>query len=266
MCITISFVSLKGGVGKSSLTMIAANCFAAHGKKVLVVDLDTNNSSTFYYTLGLFDSEEEIQDLTTRNNIFEALTHRNANDYIIHTNHENVDLLASTLQLSDIRSMDYKRLKSILPVDKYDVILIDTAPTYDNHTQSAIYAADHIFTPLEFSSWCYTTSKYLRTKIIDEFSDVNKIDNWYLVYAHWNKNRVAFSKSMQMQFTNIFENEFDNILSDVTFPHTTAVDNYTQMNEKLRTNGSKSGNTELAVAMNKFVKIFFPESTDVEVF
>jgi cellulose biosynthesis protein BcsQ len=45
----VAFVSTKGGVGKSSSTILAANYLAAMNKSVLVLDTDYSNSTTLYY-------------------------------------------------------------------------------------------------------------------------------------------------------------------------------------------------------------------------
>ena len=45
----VTYSSIKGGVGKSSIAAMTANCLAASGKKVLVIDMDVNNSMSFYY-------------------------------------------------------------------------------------------------------------------------------------------------------------------------------------------------------------------------
>ena len=53
----VTFSSLKGGVGKSSLTIQTANCLGAAGFKVLVIDMDLNNSVSSYY---LDDQTKEL--------------------------------------------------------------------------------------------------------------------------------------------------------------------------------------------------------------
>jgi len=46
---TICFSSIKGGTGKSSLCILTANYAASAGYRVLVADLDIQNSVTSYY-------------------------------------------------------------------------------------------------------------------------------------------------------------------------------------------------------------------------
>lgn len=58
MVITVS--SIKGGVGKSSLVLLLSNNLAARGKRVLVIDMDLNNTASLFYTLGL----ENIREIT----------------------------------------------------------------------------------------------------------------------------------------------------------------------------------------------------------
>ena len=60
MVITVS--SIKGGVGKSSLVLLLSNNLAARGKRVLVIDMDLNNTASLFYTLGL----ENIREVTER--------------------------------------------------------------------------------------------------------------------------------------------------------------------------------------------------------
>ena len=79
---TITFASIKGGTGKSSLTILSANLLASRGFKVLVIDLDVQNSTTFYY----LDQAEDVE----QRNIARALQ----------TQHLAVNILASNNKIS----------------------------------------------------------------------------------------------------------------------------------------------------------------------
>ena len=50
----VSFSSIKGGTGKTSLCIHVANYCAAAGYRVLVIDFDVQNSLSFYYLDELF--------------------------------------------------------------------------------------------------------------------------------------------------------------------------------------------------------------------
>ncbi|MDR2028298.1 MAG: ParA family protein, partial [Treponema sp.] len=55
----IAFISIKGGVGKSRGAILTANCLGAAGKRVLIIDMDHNNSTTYYYLADLPDGAEK---------------------------------------------------------------------------------------------------------------------------------------------------------------------------------------------------------------
>lgn len=64
----VPFSSLEGGVGKLTCAILCATNLAARGHKVLVLDLDRNNSATMFFTAGIENIENEIAS----KNMFEA--------------------------------------------------------------------------------------------------------------------------------------------------------------------------------------------------
>lgn len=258
--IVIAFSSVKGGVGKSTDAILLANNLAARGHRVLFIDMDVNNSSTVYYTMGIAE-EFPVQ------NIAEALMHRTTDGYIVKSRIENIDIIPSSLRVFDIRTMDYHVLKNILPQNKYDYVVIDTSPTYDNIVMNALYAADYIFTPVQLDFFNLTTTKFLRTHFYDELPEkVNGNDNhWFIIYSFWKTNLSSFAESAQMQFAGEFEKEFNNIL-DFEFPDTSATKKYVQTDEKLSVKSRMLSGQRLAVAVNKLACLITGEDGIVERF
>ena len=172
MVITIS--SIKGGVGKSSVVILLANCLAARGYKVLVIDMDLNNTVTIYYTVGM----ENVQETWERKNIVIALAQGKTDGTIIDSRIDGVSVIPSSLNLCDMRGMEYRNLKkTIAPAEKtFDFILIDTSPTYDNLVKSAIHAADAVISPAELTEYNCNMTKYLmiqRNSEIPTFCSTN---------------------------------------------------------------------------------------------
>ena len=252
----ITFSSMKGGVGKSTDAVLLANNLAARGFKVLFFDMDTNNSSTIYYCMGIAD------EFPTQN-VAEALAHRTTEGYTVHSRIPNIDIVPSSLRLFDIRSIDYHVLKKSLPKDKYDYIIIDTAPTYDNLVMNALYAADYIFTPVQLDFFNLTTSRFLRSHLYDELNE--QVSKWYIYYTFWQENLAVFPESIQSQFATLFESEFDNIL-DIQIPNTPATRKYTQTDEKVSIHSRMLGSQRLAVAFNKLANLITQSENDVEKF
>ena len=212
MVITIS--SITGGVGKSSTVILLVNNLAARGYKVLVIDMDLNNTVTIYYTIGL----SNVQELWERKNIVISLMQNNASENTVHSRIKNVDVIPSSLNLCDMRSMDYHNLlKVIQPLFKeYDYIVIDTSPTFDNLVKSAIHASDVIISPAEATEYNCNMTLYLMTKIRDEHPE--KIKKTYILFNRWIEHYEKWENNLQSQVERMFRKNFANILS-VKIPH-----------------------------------------------
>lgn len=254
----ITFSSMKGGVGKSTDAILLANNLAARGKKVLFFDMDTNNSSTIYYTMGM---AEEFPS----QNVAEALSRRSVEGCAVKSRIENVDIVPSSLRLFDIRSIDYHALKKTLSetATAYDFTIIDTAPTYDNLVMNALYAADRILTPVQLDFFNLTTSRFLRTHLYDELQE--QVEKWFILYSFWRDNLAPFDNSLQSQYAVVFESEFDNILN-MEVPSTPAVQKYTQSDQKISTCSRMVGSQRLATAFNSLANFITGEDRTVERF
>ncbi len=86
----VTFSANKGGAGKTRMAILTANCLGAAGKRVAVIDMDFNNSATFYYAT---DRERILQK-----HIADALFSEENNliNYLTPTEHAGVSLIASS--------------------------------------------------------------------------------------------------------------------------------------------------------------------------
>lgn len=208
---TIAFASIKGGTGKSSLSILTANLLASRGFKVLVIDMDVQNSTTFYYL-------DEAKDIDQRN-IARALQTQHFAANVLPSNRLNIDLVGSCFELVDLRVISEKRLSILLPevTDFYDYCIVDTAPTYDNLVLNAITAADLVITPITQSQFDFKSAIFLASKLEAE---TDKFSTWRLVFNSFKQGSTE--KSAASQYVDLFESSFDNILP-VRIPNTTLV-------------------------------------------
>ncbi|MFM7440269.1 MAG: ParA family protein [Snowella sp.] len=180
MALVISTVNMKGGVGKTTLTVNLATCLAKyHQKRVLVLDLDAQISAT----LSLMSPHEFAQTRKKRktlsyliDNIIQPNPHSKLDVFDIICpavcDIEGLELLPGDIELYDeylVSEMLHKEaqlnedinfesvwnkfesvlIKKILdPVmDEYDFVIMDCAPGYNLLTRSAIAASNFYLLP-----------------------------------------------------------------------------------------------------------------------
>lgn len=130
----IGMISLKGGVGKTSSTLSLGKAIADLGKKVLLVDANFSAPNLGMH-VNLIDPAITLHDVLGRKNkISEAIQSIG-----------NLDILPSSIFPE--RNINPLKLKEMLkPMKrKYDFILIDSAPSLNDESLSAILASDELF-------------------------------------------------------------------------------------------------------------------------
>lgn len=126
--ITVS--SVKGGVGKTTLTTNLAGIYYLMKKKVLIVDLDLYAGGIA--TILNVDYKKDIYMLvdSISNNRFTSLR-----DYVSPYNN-GIDVLAAPKDPRDVSKIESKYISKILDIAKteYDVVLVDTHHLLDEIT------------------------------------------------------------------------------------------------------------------------------------
>lgn len=177
----ISTVNMKGGVGKTTLTVNLATCLAKnHNQKVLVLDLDSQISATLSL-LAPHEFSKLRKKRKTLSYLIDSIVQPNPyakltiNDIICKSvaDVNNLELLPGDIELYDeylVSEMLHKKaiddgqkndfeyvwnnferilIRKILESvkDSYDYIILDCAPGYNLLTRSAIAASDFYLLP-----------------------------------------------------------------------------------------------------------------------
>lgn len=169
MAKTVSLINMKGGVGKSTLTVNLAWHFAytQWNKRVLVVDLDPQFNAS-QYLIGVSSYENLLENgKPTIWEIFEQNIRTPTGISVLSDPHAPIhnvwrrydgtarlDLIPSRLELAfSLKNPGQKErqlAKFLRKVEsEYDLILIDCAPTESVLTTAAYLASDYLLVPVK---------------------------------------------------------------------------------------------------------------------
>ncbi|WP_298324915.1 ParA family protein [Asticcacaulis sp.] len=148
----ISFVNLKGGVGKTALSVNFAAYCGSEGYKTLLIDLDPQTNATFS-CMPIDKWEDHAKKRGTVANLLGVRNHtsvdafgKKAADVIVKSVFSGVDLIPSHLDLFTV-DLDMgaevareTRLRRALKdlISKYDIIVCDCPPNLTIPTQNAL--------------------------------------------------------------------------------------------------------------------------------
>lgn len=180
----ITVVNQKGGVGKTTITINLARSLSLMGKKILVIDIDPQANCTTTYcpkipkdrTIGelLINLVKDIDDVILPAQIIDI------GDEL--KNIENLYIIPSTIHLAVTadsisgrhhrEKILYKHLQRV--EKKYDLILIDSPPSFGVFSINAIYAAERFVIPVNYSKYSLDGVDDL-FRSIREIKEVNSI-------------------------------------------------------------------------------------------
>lgn len=148
---TIAIMNQKGGTGKTTSAINLAGELVRRGKKVLIVDMDTQGNATSNLELT------EVSKITLSDIIVDK-DHR-IPDAICHTSIEGLDLirggsllapaLAAMQEMPFGRDMTLKRLVPQIPKD-YDFVFFDCSPSLESlFNINVLVAVQYILIPIK---------------------------------------------------------------------------------------------------------------------
>ncbi|MFE1744878.1 AAA family ATPase [Coleofasciculus sp. H7-2] len=148
----------KGGVGKTTTVVNLAAAIRKKGKKVLIVDLDSQANTTFAAGLAKFDDEEldDLKDCNVRHLLQSEDFYpiKEVSKKSQYTNPE-IDVLPSHISLmqyeTDLNQQDSSKLMLLQKLKaveaQYDVVIIDTPPSLNLYARIALITADYLIIP-----------------------------------------------------------------------------------------------------------------------
>lgn len=184
--VCIAVANFKGGVSKTTSSMILAQGLSLRGHRVLAIDIDPQGSLTTLH--GILPETDVSEDMT-----ISPLCHGETKDItpaIRSTYWDGIDLVAAapflfsaefalpSMQMRDSSARFWSVLADGLePVrDLYDVIVIDTPPSLSYVTINGLWAADGIVVPIPPSGLDFASSAQFWSLLADLGGNLDQQD------------------------------------------------------------------------------------------
>ena len=152
---TIVICNLKGGVAKTATTVnLAAILAADYGKRVLVIDADSQGNTTEFF--GGSDAKLSLADALRAevNGVDVAVK------AIRKSNFAGVDLLPGDDSLMDLdltkvelQSVSATVLRDLVQQVSYDFCIVDMPPAFNAASAAALIAADEVIIPIKLDAF-----------------------------------------------------------------------------------------------------------------
>jgi chromosome partitioning protein len=174
----------KGGVGKTTTVINLAAALRKRGKRILVIDLDSQANTTF--ALGLVKFQDEDNDDIRDRYIYHTIIERNKfpisevvrkSDFCepsIDVLPSHIDLMEKEQELIQSAAAPTRLLSKLKAVqEQYDIVLIDTPPSLNIYARIALISSDYVLIPSDLKPFANEGLRNIRRFVteIDEFRD-----------------------------------------------------------------------------------------------
>jgi len=214
----ISFMAIKGGVGKTTMAYQLAKYAQQKNKRVLLIDLDSQKSLTDSFTKNPndFSSSKTMADLMNNPNI--GLIQTNVEEGIdIIPSHNSLDLITDILVTKANKELLLFMwfVKNMAKLNElYDYVIIDLPPAWNLLTKNGVAVADLIISPMEPSRFGYDSHQKVLDSINsfkNELTDPMTGKSYVVADLLFLGNRVKHNTSSSREFVEQI-NKFDDLL------------------------------------------------------
>ena len=206
--ISIAIINQKGGVGKSTVSVNLSYSLSKKKYEVLVIDLDPQAHTSCIYCKSINKAKTIEQAFLDKNcNINDLITPATCKDNEI----EKLDMIPSNIHLAvgieQVAGRIYREkiLKHHFESlqKKYDFVVMDCPPTLGVLAINAIYAAQYIIIPTNYS-------RYSLDGIADLFSTINEIkgrdfQNYFILRNMYDRRNKQTNNYIDAQLESVSE-------------------------------------------------------------
>ncbi|WP_240087995.1 ParA family protein [Proteus mirabilis] len=179
----ISFINMKGGVGKTTLCISIGEYLANYkDKKVLIIDIDPQFNATQSF-MGKHDKISEYLSLVKQRKTIKRIFEVNASIYdedavlkkedVIYSVYPNLDIIPGDINImfehNTVDTIRLIRIRNFIEDNKlreiYDYIFIDCPPTISMYTEASIMASTHYIMPMRIDQYSVLGSNNLLSMV-----------------------------------------------------------------------------------------------------
>lgn len=210
----ISVVNNKGGCGKTTTTCNLADALGKIGKRVLIVDMDSQCNTT---------GKLIPKGISIRNSLYDLLdpdeeNHKNLDDFFYPTECKNVFLLPNIGITGNLEPQlifnapgSFFKLRNVLrsyASNNYDFTIIDNPPNMGTFVLCSLYASDFVIVPIKAGSTDSVEGLYKATQLIKDVQVKGNSDLRFLrILINCVDKRTAISKAVVEQIHKTFNQD-----------------------------------------------------------
>lgn len=197
----VSFIAIKGGVGKTTLCYNYGEWLAKNGKNVLLIDSDHQCSLT--QTYDIYRDSGTIADVFINQSTPEIINI-----------HDNLSIIPASMKLDIVNNeIQTKANKELLMymwlsdnfenLKHFDYILIDCHPDFSTITQNMIAISDTLFSPIEPSEYGFIAKDNLELRLEqlrNEVINVQTRESFITAKLRYIGNRIKHNTSSSREF------------------------------------------------------------------
>lgn len=203
----ISIANQKGGVGKTTTAINLSVYLATLGKKILLIDLDSQGNATTGFGINRNAIRKCIYNI--------LLDGEDVKNTIIHSGIENLYIIPSTINLAgaevelvNLKEREFRLENAVKKINSnYDYIFIDCPPSLGLLTLNALTASNGVLIPLQ----CEYYALEGLTSLLNTISSVQRKYNpelkIYGILLTMYDSHTSLSRQVASEIINYFKDQ-----------------------------------------------------------